>query len=61
MRGIHLAVVSSGASLLSLPCALMQMRHEEATRSYEEVTANVDGGLDVLRVYGQRIRTKARP
>ena len=36
-------------------------RHEEATRSYEEVEANIFGGADVLFCFCGSFRAEARP
>lgn len=37
------------------------MRHEEATRNYEQVEENFAGGVNVLCCFCRRIRPKARP
>jgi hypothetical protein len=49
------------ARLFSLPCALMRMRHEEAANNYAKAEANVNGDVDVLRCFCQRVRTETRP
>ena len=39
----------------------MRMRHEEATRNYGKVEANLNGSVDVLRCFCGGIRAEARP
>jgi hypothetical protein len=50
------------ARLFSLPPKRAHVKeHEEATRNYEQVKANIDCGNDVLRGFCQRTRAEAGP
>lgn len=61
-RGIHLAMICSGASLPSPSHARScRKRHEEAARNYGKDEANVNGGVDVLHCFRWRVCAEAGP